>query len=201
MFRTIFLVLTFCFLTFQARADTFTFSYSIQCGNCGPFIGNSPTELLTSASGVLTTTNTPVNGALTITGITGTRTSNWFGAPPTYLNVPETDTITGLFPSDPSNPYQLEPFPDNLLFPNGNPVIDSTGFAYLLSCVNCQHYGDYAQIASNGPKLYSEVGPSGFIGVNSFTLTPVAATPEPSTFVLFGIGAFALFLCRIRSFS
>jgi hypothetical protein len=56
----------------QSRADTFDFSYSALVYLGGPQGQN----LFTNASGVLTTTDTEVNGALTIIDISGSRTTN-----------------------------------------------------------------------------------------------------------------------------
>lgn len=142
--RTTFLTLAFCFATVSVRADTFDWSFTVACNLCGPFVnqqgmpvdnGGSAATLFIDAGGTLTTTDTPVNGALTITGITGMRTTNWYMGQ--YLYPSETDTITGLIPPDPTNPLGLTTANDNLLYPNGNPVVDSSGFAFTMNCGNC----------------------------------------------------------------
>ncbi len=208
--RSAFLALAFCFVTAPVRADTFHWDFTQMCNLCGPFVnqqgmpvdtGGRPAQLFVQSGGTLTTTDTPVNGALTITGITGTRTTNWYMG--NYLYPSETDSITGLIPADPTNPLVLTIAPDNLLYPNGNPVIDRSGFAFTLNCSDC---GDYdglgiVQIAGQFPDTYAELGMSGIgSGFTSFTLTPTAATPEPATFVLFGIAGFiAVFYRRRRA--
>lgn len=161
--------------------------------------GGSPANLFVYAGGTLTTTDTPVNGALTITGITGTRTTNWYMG--VYLHPAETDTITGLIPPDPSNPLGLTTPTDNLLYPNRNPVINGGGFAFTLNCQYCGDYGiapaGIVQISGQGPGDYTELGSSGInVGTSLFTLTPAAATPEPAPFVFFGLAGFAAVLYR-----
>jgi hypothetical protein len=194
------------FATFQVRADTFRWSFNVSCYLCGPFVnqqgmpvntGGVPATLFIAAGGTLTTTDTPVNGALTITGITGARTANWYMGQ--YLLPSETDTITGLIPPDPSNPLGLTTATDNLLYPKGNPFIDHSGFAFTMNCIYCGDYGPsgIVQITGQSPGVYSELGATGvYSGPTSFTLTPAPATPEPSTFVLFGIAGFVAVLCR-----
>ena len=208
--RATFLALAFCFMTVQVRADSFLWSFNVTCYNCGPFVnqqgmpvndGGEAATLFIDAGGTLTTTDTPVNGALTITGITGSRTTDWYMGQ--YLNPPETDTITGLIPPDPSNPLGLATATDNLLYPNGNPLIDAEGFAFTLNCADCGDYGrspsGVVQITGQGPGSYYE---SGFTGLraepNSFTLTRVAAIPEPSPLVLLGMAGFVAVLYRFR---
>ena len=174
-----------------AKPDTFDRSYNITCGLCGPFVdaqGNpvntdgTPATLFVLASGTFTTTNVPVNGALTILAVTGTRTTNWFMG--TYLHPAETDTIGTLLPIDPTNPYGLVIPPDNLLYPNGPNYLDTSGIAFTMICQGCGTYGfaNIVQIASASATLVAELGFSGLQSAPaSFTLTPV---PEPATFVL-----------------
>ncbi len=200
--RAAFLVVGFCALSIPGYADTFDWSYSINCYLCGPFVnqqgmpvdtGGSPATLFNQAGGTMTTTNTAVNGALTITGITGTRTTNWYMGQ--YLHPPETDTITGLIPPDPTNPSGLTIATDNLLYPNGDPHLDYRGFAYTIACPTCAGGGIVGpiQITGQGPGSYAELGTNGLVGQSSFTLT---AVPEPTTFAFLGIAGFALLLYR-----
>ena len=203
--RSALLTLSFCFVSAQARADTFDWSFDVNCYLCGPFVnqqgvpvnnGGSPATLFVDAGGTLTTTDTPVNGALTITGITGSRTTNWYMGQ--YLHPPETDTITGLIPPDPSNPLQLTTPNDNLLYPNRNPLLDGGGFAFTLNCGNCGDYGfpGIVQISGQFPDSYTELGSTGLnAGTSLFTLVP---TPEPSTFFICGIAGLVAVLYRFR---
>ena len=99
-------VAAFGFLALQTRADTFDFSYSGSVYNAD----SHGLTLYTYASGVLTTTDTEVNGALLITGITGSRTTNYYMGH--ILDTPESDTITGLFPPGAPN---LNPGPPGII--------------------------------------------------------------------------------------
>ncbi len=155
--RAVFLAFAFCVGTVAVRADSFHWSFSVQCGHCGPFVngagmpvnfGGEAVTLFVQEGGVLTTTDVPVNGALTITGISGTRTTNWYAG--YYLYPAETNSITGLIPADPTNPLGLTLPTDNLLYPNGNPLIDSHGFAFTLNCTYCGDYGPGGSFKSVG---------------------------------------------------
>lgn len=181
--------MAFGLLALHARADTFDFSFSVICEHCGPFVGSVPANLTTDISGVFRTTNTEVNGALTIIGITGSRTTNWYLG--NYLDPPVTSTITGLIPPDPTNPYGLVVVPDNLIYPNRNPYLDGKGFAYTLGCCNGP---DVGQIVSDGPGNYVDLGPSSLNAANTFTLTPV---PEPTYSLAFFLIAAASTLVYI----
>ena len=208
--RAAFLALAFCFVAFPIRADTLGWSFTYTCESCGPYVnqqgmpvdtGGTQADLFVEAGGRLTTTDTPVNGALTITGITGTRTTNWYIG---YQYPAETNSITGLIPPDPTNPFGLTIAPDNLLYLHGNPIIDISGFAFTLDCSDCGDYGlqppGIVQIAGQGPNAYSELGTTGYYsGDSSFGVGLVpATTPEPSTFVLFGMTGCATVFYRLR---
>ena len=200
--RTAFIALAFCFVSAQLRANTFQWSFTDTCYACGPFVnqqgvpvnnGGVPANLFVDAGGTLTTTDTLVNGALTITGIKCARVTNCTIVG--YLDPAITEPITGLIPPDPGYPLHLVTPNDNLLYPNQNSVLDSYGFAFTV------YYG-YSiadQIACPYPGSCIELGPLNLSGQNtSFTLTAAAATPEPSTFVLFGMAGFVAVLYRFR---
>lgn len=189
-----------------ARPDSFDWSYNRTCSLCGPFVdaqgnpvnnGGTPATLFVQASGTFTTTDTPVNGALTILAVTGTRTTNWFMG--TYLHPAETDTIGTLLPVDPSNPHGLVIPPDNLLYPNGPNYLDLYGVAFTMRCDFCGTYypsGSIVQMVSGTSAASAlELGTSGLGGTGSFTLTPV---PEPATFVLLLLAAIPLAILSLQ---
>ena len=184
-------VAAFGFLALQTRADTFDFSYSGSVYNAD----SHGLTLYTYASGVLTTTDTEVNGALLITGITGSRTTNYYMGH--ILDTPESNTITGLFPPGAPN---LNPGPpwDNLLYPNSSTLLDGQGFAYMLNCTQCGSNGyGFVQVAGfNG--AYFELGSASLNSGDVFTITPA---PEPKPFTTFTIVAFAAILYKVRLIS
>ena len=187
------------------KADTFKWSYNSNCLLCGPFVdangnpvnnGGTPATLFVLASGTFTTTNTPVNGALTILAVTGTRTTNWFMN--TYLHPAETDKIGMLLPVDPTNPYNLAVPPDNLLYPNGPNFLDVNGVAFTMNCGACGTYGfaNIVQLVSASVLGVSELGPTDVNGSPGyFTLT---LTPEPATLLLLLPPAILTIVVRLR---
>lgn len=190
--RATFLVAVFGFFSLQVRADEFAFSYYKDVFLAGP----EKQTLFVSASGVLTTTNTEVDGALTITGITGTRTTNWFMG--SYLNPPETDTITGVLPVG----FLPSPGPDNLLYPNNSSAyIDDLGFAYSLKCsAECGSLpGDDAWVVSGAsPGSYTELGEFGLGGGGNRSGFTLVAIPEPKSVALLVVAMFGVLLYRLR---
>ncbi len=185
----------FIFLVSQARADTFDWAYSLTASPPEP----QDPQLFVNASGVLTTTNKEVNGALLVTGISGSRTTNWYGFPTgTYLNPPQTDEIVSLVPAGVIPGLA----PDNLVYPDGSSVIDHFGIGYQLNCTYCGSMGagGIVQVA-NDFGTYFERGESGLSQASgSFTLTPVPV-PEPAPVTLFSVMGFAaiLYWCLIAS--
>ena len=156
-----------------AQARTLDFSYTL------PSFAPS---LYVTASGTLTTADTPTNGAYAITGITGSR-SFVFGGQTT------TQAITGLL--SPDTAYLA----DNELFTQA-PYLDSSGFTYTLAGgfggddfagdVNVSYYDGSSFGGSAG---YIEPI-EGFL-TGTFTLTPEApgtAVPEPASLALLGVG-------------
>ena len=185
--RPIFPIMALGLLALPAYADTFDFSYDFISYNAGPDRQN----LEASASGVLTTTNTEVDGALLITGIAGSRTTNWYTN--VFLNPPQTNTITSLLP--PGTPIPEQPITnwDNLLYPNSSSLLDGHGFAFMLNCVDCGSYqGGVVQVAGFDG-TYFELGTASQLGGN-FTLTPV---PEPNTFLILALALPAVLFCII----
>lgn len=190
--RAIFLVAVVGFFSLQVRADEFAFTYYKDVFLAGP----AEQTLFVSASGVLTTTNTEISRALTITGITGTRTTNWFMG--FFLSPPQTDTITALLP------VGLLPSPgtDNLLYPNSSSAyIDSQGFAYSLKCsAECGSLpGDEAWVVSGAsPGSYTELGEFGLGGGGNRSGFILVAIPEPKSVALLAVAMFGVLLYRLR---
>lgn len=159
----------------QAKADVFDFSYTLPSGF-------DPLTYVT-ASGTLTTTDTLVHGAYTITGITGSRTLALDGVG----NF--TQKITGIL--NPDTAYGA----DNLLYPS-SPYIDSSGFTYTLAGgiggddfsgdVNLEYF------ANSG--LYSE--PLEGFEPGKLTIQAVDSVPEPASLSLFGMALLALVAAR-----
>ncbi|MDQ2840639.1 MAG: hypothetical protein M3Y72_06290 [Acidobacteriota bacterium] len=183
--QTLSLALAIGFFALPACADTFDFSYSTTVYSAGP---NGQT-LFTSASGILTTTNTEVNGAVLITGITGSRTTNFYMGQ--FFDPAETDQIVGL--AVPQFPVIQ---PDNLLYPNSSAYLDFNGFAYKLNCYYCGSYeGGFVQAAGFGGNYY-ELGPTALVGgTSTFTLTPI---PEPKPFAILAIAGLVAIVCKAR---
>ena len=143
----------------RANANTFSFSYQLGNENFG-----------VSASGTLTTTDTPINGAYTITGITGSRTVSFEGTPDA------TQAITGLL--QPDTAYGST----DLLYTDA-PYLDDSGFTYTLQSgsVGDDFNGDVNFSYFNG--AYQEPI-EGLAHSGSFTLTSASDTPEPASFGL-----------------
>ena len=148
-----------------ANAKTFDFSYQIGDSNFGIF-----------ASGVLTTADTQVNGAYSITGITGSRTV-------TFGSSQLTQTITGLL--YPDTAYGAK----NLLYVD-SPYLDDSGFTYTLEggFGGDDFQGDVNFAYFNGAYYEPIEGP----GAGSLTLTPASAVPEPTSWGLLAGGGLAI---------
>jgi len=98
------------------------------------------------------------------------------------------NSITGTFDNSAITGLVKFEFSDNLLFPNST-FLDTDGLGF--ETANGTEVNVWSAYAPGSTDItpgnnYSEIG-SGF-GVGTFSLTPVAATPEPSTLVLFGTG-------------
>ncbi len=125
------------------------------------------------ASGTITAT-VSTHGGETVTGITGTIDGS---------------TITGLAAGG-----------DNLLFPSGTSPLDTSGIDFTTA--SGQTFNIFSFFAEGSPpsgNAYGELG-GGAFGVGTFTLTPVAATPLPSTWgmMLLGLGVLGFMGYRRR---
>ena len=115
-----------------------------------------------NASGTLTTTNTPVGGFYTVTGLSGTQ--NGFAM--SLLNA-------GAFASN-----------DNLFSPN-SPYFDFSGLSYVASGVD---YNLFNNGVGSIRVCTSCIGYSTDGRAVTFSATPAAATPEPGSLFLLGSG-------------
>jgi hypothetical protein len=132
------------------------------------------------ASGVLTTSDTPVGNAYTITGISGTRTFNGV-----------TNTITGLLAPDSFGGN------DNLLRVEA-PWLTGLGVSFTLDGDNNGRGENRVNVFFDGsPFAHRHTEFNGVVGWGSFAVTPV---PEPSTELLAVIGLAALIgVSRLRT--
>ncbi len=160
----------------RANADTFSFSYQLGDQNIGVI-----------TSGILTTTDSPVNGAYTITGIMGSRTVIFEGV------AEAAQTITRLLQPDTS--YGA----NDLLYIDA-PYLDDSGFTYTL------------QSGSRGDDFSGDVNFAYFNGAyqepieglapgGNFTLTAMSDTPEPASFGLMAgavLAAMGFYAIRLR---
>jgi PEP-CTERM motif len=149
----------------SAQAKVFDFSYE----GLDQFDGNLPF----SASGQFVTTNTLVDGAYTITSISGER---------------DGVTISNL---DPPNYVGMN---DNLFFPAG-PYFDFQGVAY-----NANHL-DYNLYYDSSVGAYEESTAEGGFTIGNVVTLSITPVPEPSTFLLVGAGIAGLALARWRGWA
>jgi hypothetical protein len=125
---------------------------------------------------VLTTSDTLVNGAYAVTGITGTWKFVFGSTSPTR-------TITGLLSSDTA--YGA----GDLLYPLA-PYLDSSGITYTLAggYSGDDFYGDVNLTYFNGG--YHE--PTEGLDAGTLTITPATDVPEPGSLALLGSGLIIL---------
>ena len=147
-----------------ARAQTVTYDFNFDQGSGG---GIEVTE-----SGTLTATATNVANEYQITGITGQQVFTIGGvqqAPEAILGLLSPDTAYGA---------------DDLLFLDGGPLLDTSGFTFIVDGPGSDFAGDVniALFSGTAPYTYTtpyEIGdPNG-----TFTVTPVDA-PEPASVAL-----------------
>lgn len=171
----LFSALSFCTLfPVAANADTFDLS----------FVFGDVNNDATVTSAVLTTTDTEVGGAYTITGITGTYSLYLGGTLDVSRN------IAGLFVPDTS--YSA----DDLLYMNGGPYLDVAGLTFTLqggAYGGDDFLGDVNIYYYNGA-YYEPIEITTAPG--TLTVTPASsAVPEPASFGFAAI-AFAVFVFR-----
>jgi hypothetical protein len=145
--------------TLAAHADTFNWSLTGPAASLGGFPG--------TGSGTLTATQSS-GDEWVINSISG---------------IFDDSTITGLVKFE---------FSDNLLFPDST-FLDTDGLGF--ETANGTEINVWSAYAPGSTDItpgnnYSEIvgGNNGGFGVGTFSLTPVAPTPEPSAFALLGTG-------------
>jgi hypothetical protein len=167
----------------SANARLWSFSYDFGLPNLGADV---------TASGVLTTSDSlNPDGSYTITGITGTRTYNG-----------EIEIITALIAPGgyAGNDNELFPFPH---LPFSNDLTDH-GFSYSFSGpLNGDDGGtqvnvfflshDFLQMENLYVENSPDVGQS-----SSFTVSPIVAVPEPTTWAMLVVGFAGLGLAGLR---
>ena len=100
------------------------------------------------------------------------------------------NSITGTFDDSAITGLVKFGFSDNLLFPNST-FLDTDGLGFeTADGTEVNVWSAYAPGSTDitPGNNYSEIVSGSGFGVGTFSLTPVAATPEPSTLVLFGTG-------------
>jgi hypothetical protein len=161
------LLLLCALVPLAAHADTFDFNFQRVDTN-----GNG-----TTATGTLTTTGTPGDGIQTITGINGTY--NLFLGNSLLFS----EAITGV--PQPDNAYGA----DDLLYLNGGPYLDDTGFTFTVNGGGDDFAGDVNIAYFNGA-YYEPIEITTAPG--TFTVSPVSSTPEPPSLVLLGCATLLL---------
>jgi hypothetical protein len=124
-----------------------------------------------SGSGTFTGSLTSTPGVYLITSVTGTTNGQ------TIANLLPPGTYPTSFGVSGEN--------DNDLYLNGAAFVDFAGISYVLAD------GTDVNLASEGSSEYAEIAgpnPTAVEALDFFTVTPAAATPEPSSFVLLGSG-------------
>ncbi len=174
--------LSFCTL-FPVAANAGTFDFS--------FVFGDVTNVATVTSAVLTTTDTPVGGAYTITGITGSYDFYIAGT----VNVSR--QIAGLLIPDTS--YSA----DDLLYLNGGPHLDVSGLTFTLAG------GAYGGDDFLGDvNIYYDSYNKGYYepieiatGPGTLTVTPASSSaPEPASFSLAALAGLTVLGFRRRLF-
>jgi PEP-CTERM motif len=100
------------------------------------------------------------------------------------------NSISGIFDDSAITGLVKFEFSDNLLFPNST-FLDTDGLGF--ETANGTEVNVWSAYAPGSTDItpgnnYSEIVSGSGFGVGTFSLTPVAATPEPSTFALLGTG-------------
>ena len=148
-----------------ARAQSFDFYYSQ---------GSQEAFGLTE-SGVLTTQATSIPGEYQITGVTGEQVFYAFGAG-------TENAITGL--PMPDTAYGA----DDLLFLNGGPYLDTSGFTFTVDGPGADGAGDVniALLASSDGTMYPYTTPYEvpFAPAGTLTITPASPVPESASYTL-----------------
>jgi hypothetical protein len=99
--------------------------------------------------------------------------------------------ITGMIGSSAITGLSTFDGADDLLFPNsaGTSLLDHKGFSFTVGAQSINILSQFSPGQTTTGNAYEEIAsnPGGF-GVGSFTLTPVAAVPEPSTWAMMILG-------------
>lgn len=150
-------------LAHTAQAQTYDFSFS-----------SGDTDFGLTEIGTLTVQATGTAGVYQILSVTGTQDIYVGGTP-------DVTSITGILSPDPV--YQA----DNLLYLNGGPLLDDTGFSFTVDGPGADFNGD-VNIAYSNSAYYTPYELIG--GPGTFTVTPTDV-PEPASLPL-AAGGFLL---------
>ena len=151
-----------------ARASTVTYDWSLT----GPAasLGGVPAP----GDGTITATVSNTGGEM-LTAITGTIGGS---------------TITGLTSFSGS---------DNLLFPSGTTPVDTNGIAFTDAAgQSINIFSFFAEGSTPSGNAFGEIVSGGGFGVGTFSLTPVAATPLPTSWTFMGLGLLAFGFIAFR---